>query len=176
MDQNLNQPWWIDVIKALVTINLIMGAFAYSTWLERKLLGRMQLRYGPNRAGPYGLLQPFADLIKLVRKESFLPRTGVDTLFVAAPVLSVFTAIAAFAVIPFGEGWEVAGQTITGQVLDVPIALIFIFALGSIGVYGFIVGGWASDSKYSLLGSMRTCAQLVSYEVSLALSVLGVVI
>ena len=155
--------------------NVVLLAFAYTTVLERKLLGRMQLRYGPNRAGPYGLLQPFADLIKLVRKESFLPRTGVDSLFVAAPVLAVFTAIASFAVIPFGEGWEVAGQTITGQVLDVPIALIFIFALGSIGVYGFIVGGWASDSKYSLLGSMRTCAQLVSYEVSLALSVLGVV-
>jgi NADH-quinone oxidoreductase subunit H len=172
----LVEPWWISAIKAVVIVNVVLLGFAYTTVLERKLLGRMQLRYGPNRAGPYGLLQPFADLIKLVRKESFLPRTGVDTLFVAAPVLSVFTAIAAFAVIPFGEGWEVAGQTITGQVLDVPIALIFIFALGSIGVYGFIVGGWASDSKYSLLGSMRTCAQLVSYEVSLALSVLGVVI
>ena len=172
----LVEPWWISAIKAVVIANVVLLGFAYTTVLERKLLGRMQLRYGPNRAGPFGTLQPFADLIKLVRKESFLPRTGVDALFVAAPVLSVFTAIAAFAVIPWGEGWEVAGQTITGQVLDVPIALIFIFALGSIGVYGFIVGGWASDSKYSLLGSMRTCAQLVSYEVALALSVLGVVI
>jgi NADH-quinone oxidoreductase subunit H len=172
----LVEPWWISAVKAVVISNVVLLGFAYTTVLERKLLGRMQLRYGPNRAGPYGLLQPFADLIKLVRKESFLPRTGVDSLFVAAPVLSVFTAIAAFSVIPFGGGWEVAGRTITGQVLDVPIALIFIFALGSIGVYGFIVGGWASDSKYSLLGSMRTCAQLVSYEVSLALSVLGVVI
>ena len=172
----LVEPWWISAAKAIVIVNIVLVGFAYTTLLERKLLGRMQLRYGPNRAGPFGLLQPFADLVKLVRKESFLPRTGVDSLFVISPVLACFTAIAAFAVIPWGPGWEVAGYTITGQVLDMPIALLFIFALGSIGVYGFIVGGWASDSKYALLGAMRTCAQLVSYEVSLALSVLGVVL
>jgi NADH-quinone oxidoreductase subunit H len=159
-----------------VIINVVLLAFAFTTVLERKLLGRMQLRYGPNRAGPYGLLQPFADLIKLVRKESFLPATGVSPLFIFSPILAVFTAFAAFAVIPFGPGWEILGYDVTGQIIDVPIALILIFALGSLGVYGFIVGGWASDSKYSLLGSMRTCAQLVSYEVSLALSVLGVVL
>jgi NADH-quinone oxidoreductase subunit H len=166
----------VSAIKSVVIINIVLLAFAFTTVLERKLLGRMQLRYGPNRAGPYGLLQPFADLIKLVRKESFLPATGVSPLFIFSPVLAVFTAFAAFAVIPFGPGWEILGYDVTGQIIDVPIALILIFALGSLGVYGFIVGGWASDSKYSLLGSMRTCAQLVSYEVSLALSVLGVVL
>jgi NADH-quinone oxidoreductase subunit H len=170
------EEWWVSAIKSVVIVNVVLLAFAFTTVLERKLLGRMQLRYGPNRAGPYGLLQPFADLIKLVRKESFLPATGVSPLFIVSPVLAVFTAFAAFAVIPFGPGWEILGYDVTGQIIDVPIALILVFALGSLGVYGFIVGGWASDSKYSLLGSMRTCAQLVSYEVSLALSVLGVVI
>jgi NADH-quinone oxidoreductase subunit H len=171
-----NEPWWIDFIKAFVIINLVMGVFAYMTWVERKVIGRMQLRYGPNRAGPFGLLQPIADLVKLIRKEAFYPGSAVDTLYITAPILSTFTALAAFAVIPFGEGWEIGGYDITGQIVNVPIALILLFALGSLGVYGFIVGGWASDSKYSLLGSMRTCAQLVSYEVSLALSVLGVII
>ncbi len=172
----LNEPWWIDVIKALVIINLVMGVFAYMTWVERKVIGRMQLRYGPNRAGPFGLLQPIADLVKLIRKEAFYPSSAVGTLYIAAPVISTFTALAAFAVIPFGGGWHVAGYDITGQIANVQIGLILLFALGSLGVYGFIIGGWASDSKFSLLGSMRTCAQLVSYEVSLALSVLGVII
>jgi NADH-quinone oxidoreductase subunit H len=172
----VNQPWWIDVIKSLVIINLLMATFAYSTWLERKVIGRMQLRYGPNRTGPFGLLQPIADLVKLIRKESFYPATAVDLLYISAPALSAATALAAFAVIPFGEGWHVAGYDISGEVANLPISLILVFALGSLGIYGFIVGGWASDSKYSLLGSMRTCAQLVSYEVALALSVLGVVL
>jgi NADH-quinone oxidoreductase subunit H len=173
---NVNQPWWIDAVKAFVIINLVMATFAYMTWVERKVIGRMQLRYGPNRAGPFGLLQPIADLVKLIRKEAFYPGSAVGTLYIMAPVISTFTAIAAFSVIPFGNGWEIAGYDVTGQVVDVPIGLILLFALGSLGVYGFIIGGWASDSKYSLLGSMRTCAQLVSYEVSLALSVLGVII
>ncbi len=170
------EPWWIALIEALVIVNLVMGAFAYTTWLERKLLGRLQNRYGPNRAGPFGLLQPIADLIKLVRKESFFPSAAIEVPYIAAPAIAVFTALAAFAVIPFGAGWTVAGYHVNGVVADVPIGLILLFALGSIGVYGAIVGGWASESKYSLLGSMRTCAQLVSYEVSLALSVLGVVL
>jgi NADH-quinone oxidoreductase subunit H len=172
----VNQPWWIDAAKALVIVNLVMATFAYSTWLERKVLGRMQLRYGPNRVGPFGLLQPIADLIKLIRKEHFYPATAVDLLYIGAPALSAATALAAFSVIPFGEGWHVAGYDISGEVANLPISLILVFALGSVGIYGFIIGGWASDSKYSLLGSMRTCAQLVSYEVALALSVLGVVI
>ena len=172
----MSEHWLVTMVKAFVIVNLVLVSFAYTTLLERKLLGRMQLRYGPNQAGPFGLLQPIADLVKLVRKESFMPRTGVDALFVVSPALAGFTALAAFAVIPFGAGWEIFGQTVTGQVLDVPIALILIFALGSIGSYGFIVGGWASDSKFSLLGSMRTCAQLVSDEVSLTFAVLGVVI
>jgi NADH-quinone oxidoreductase subunit H len=176
MPEQLNEPWWIDVIKAFVIVNLVLGAFAYATWLERKLLGRMQLRYGPNRAGPFGLLQPIADLVKLIRKESFFPASATDLLYIAAPAVAGATALAAFAVIPFGGVWHVGGYDVTGWVADVSIGLVLVFALGAIGIYAFLVGGWSSESKYSLLGSMRTAAQLVSYEVSLALSVLGVVI
>ncbi len=172
----MSEPWWVALIKSLIVINLVMAAFAYLTLAERKVMGRMQQRYGPNRAGPFGLLQPIADLTKLIRKESFFPGSAVDVLYIASPFVAAFTALSTFSVIPFGPGWEIFGTQVDGQVADVPIALILIFAIGSIGVYGFIVGGWASDSKYALLGSMRTCAQLVSYEVSLALSVLGVVL
>ncbi len=168
--------WYVSLIQAFVIINLVMATFAYLTLAERKVLGRMQLRYGPNRAGPYGLLQPIADLVKLLNKEAFRPAAAESRLYLFAPFLAAFAALATFAVIPYGPGWEVAGVYIPGQVADIDIALILVFAIGSLGVYGFIIGGWASDSKYSLLGSMRTCAQLVSYEVSLALSVLGVVI
>jgi NADH-quinone oxidoreductase subunit H len=176
ISEGLNQPWWIDVPKAFIVVNVVLLLFAYLTWLERKLLARMQLRYGPNRVGPFGLLQPIADLVKLIRKESFLPPAGVSILMVAAPIIAGFTALTAFSVIPWGPVWTVGEYHITGWVGDVGIGLILVFAIGSLGIYGFIIGGWASDSKYSLLGSMRTCAQLVSYEVSLALSVLGVVL
>jgi NADH-quinone oxidoreductase subunit H len=168
--------WWVSLIEAFIVINLVMVTFAYLTLAERKVMARMQLRYGPNRAGPYGLLQPIADLLKLLRKESFQPSAAIDWLYILGPFLAAFAALTTFSVIPFGPGWVVGGVYIPGQVANIDIALILIFAIGSIGIYGFIIGGWSSDSKYALLGSMRTCAQLVSYEVALALSVLGVVI
>ena len=171
-----HEPWLIAIIEAFVVVNVVMVLFAYLTWLERKAMGRMQLRYGPNRAGPFGLLQPIADLVKLVRKEAFAPSSAIGIPYIIAPIVSMFTALAAFSVIPFGPGWTLHGWHINGAVAVVPISLILIFALGSVGIYGFIVGGWSSESKFSILGTMRTCAQLVSYEVSLALSVLGVVI
>jgi NADH-quinone oxidoreductase subunit H len=172
----VSEPWWIGAIKAVVIVNILLLAMAFTTLLERKLLGRMQLRYGPNRAGPKGVLQPFADLLKMVRKEAFAPMAAIDVLYIAAPAFAAFTALSSFSVIPFGEGWKIWRYHVNGAVADVPISLILLFALGSLGIYGFIIGGWASESKFSLLGSMRTCAQMVSYEVSLALSVLGVVL
>ncbi len=170
------EPWWIAAIKGFVVINLVMALFAYTTLAERKIMGRMQLRYGPNRAGPYGLLQPIADLVKLIRKESFFPAAAINSLYIISPFLAGFTALTTFSVIPWGPGWTIGGYQVNGYVADLPIALLLVFAVGSLGIYGFIVGGWASDSKFALIGAMRTCAQLVSYEVSLALSVLGVVI
>jgi NADH-quinone oxidoreductase subunit H len=172
----LNQPWWIDAIKAFIVVNLVLGAFAYMTWIERKLLGRMQNRYGPNRAGPFGIGQPIADLVKLLRKANFFPANAIDALYITAPAVAGFTALAAFSVIPFGGVWHWGRYDVTGWVVDVSIGLVLLFSLGAVGIYAFLVGGWASESKYSLLGSMRTAAQLVSYEVSLALSVLGVVV
>ena len=172
----MTETWWIALIEAAVIVNVLLVMFAYLTLLERKLLGRMQLRYGPNRAGPFGVLQPFADLIKLVRKEAFSPSSAIEAPYIVAPIVSAFTALAAFAFIPWGPGWRIGGYQVNGEIANVSIGLIAIFALGSVGIYGFIVGGWSSESKFSILGTMRTCAQLVSYEVSLALSVLGVVI
>ncbi len=138
----MNEAWWVSLIKAAVIINLVLLTFAYMTLLERKFMGRLQLRYGPNRTGPFGLLQPIADLVKLIRKESFFPVHGVGTLYILAPLVSAATALVAFAVIPFGSGWTIFGQEVAGQIADLPIALILLFALGSIGTYGFIVGGW----------------------------------
>jgi len=172
----ITERWWISLIKAAIIINVVLVTFAYLTLAERKVMGRMQLRYGPNRAGPFGLLQPIADLVKLIRKESFFPAAAVDVLYIFSPFIAAFAALSTFSVIPWGPGWHIGSYYVTGYVANVPIALILVFAVGSLGIYGFIVGGWSSDSKYALLGSMRTCAQLVSYEVSLALSVLGVVI
>src|SRR5213079_2209738 len=125
---NNGEPWWISLIKAAVIVNLVMAAFAYTTWLERKLLGRLQNRYGPNRAGPFGLLQPIADLIKLIRKESFFPAEAVDVPYILAPVVSMFAALAAFAVIPFGAGWQISDYHVNGVVANVSIGLILIFA------------------------------------------------
>jgi NADH-quinone oxidoreductase subunit H len=171
------EVWWISAIEALVVINVLLLAFAFMTLIERKVLGRFQRRFGPNRAGPFGIIQPFADLIKLVRKAPFQPdRLIHPALYLGAPVLSATMAFLAFSVIPWGGGWELYGYQINGQVVNVPISLILIFAIGSISSYGVLLGGWVSESKYALLGAMRTGAQLVSYEVALALSVLGVVL
>ncbi len=170
--------FWITLIKSLVLANLVMAVFAVLTWAERRILGRFQQRLGPNRVGPMGLLQPIADLIKLVRKESILPNGISPALYLVAPVVSLFAALCVFGVIPFqGGASTIPGTDISFHwyISDPSVALLVVFALGSVSFYGFLVGGWASSSKYSLYGSMRAVSQLVSYEVSLALAVIGVV-
>jgi len=167
----------VTFIKALVLANLVMLVFAFLTWAERRLLGRFQVRLGPNRVGPFGLLQPIADLVKLIRKESLLPEGISPVLYIAAPVISLFASLAVFAVIPFGEEATIPGTNyqIYLWISDPSVALLVVFALGSVSFYGFLIGGWSSSSKYSLFGSMRAVSQLISYEVSLALAVVGVV-
>jgi NADH-quinone oxidoreductase subunit H len=171
----MDESFLVIVIKAAVVVFVLITAFAYTLLWERKLLGRFQARYGPNRAGPVGYLQPLADVVKLIFKEDFVPQGANRLLFQIAPVISVFAAVAAVAVIPFGDPIEVFGQNVNLVGADLNIGVLFLFALSGLGFYGLILGGWASGNKYSLLGSARTAAQLVSYEVAMGLSVIGVI-
>src|SRR2546426_8095588 len=163
------------VIKTIVIFAFVLGVVPMILLLERKLLGRFQNRYGPNRVGPYGLLQPLADVVKLLSKEAFYPRTGVPFLMALAPAIMIITAIAALAIIPFGDVKHGLGAKYGLYGIDVNIGILYAFAFGSLAFYGLLLGDWASGSKYSFLGAMRSAAQLVSYEVSLALSLIGVV-
>jgi len=162
------------IAKAIVIFAFVLVLVPIILWLERKALGRFQSRIGPNRVGPYGLLQPAADVLKLLSKERATPGTAVPWMFAIAPMISIVTAVATLAIIPFGpkDAW---GGNIGLYGIDVPIGLLYFFAFGSLGFYGLVLGGWASGSKYSFLGAMRSAAQLISYEVALGLSLLGVV-
>ena len=167
------EPWWIQIVKALVIFGLVLMVFPVLTVYERKLMGRLQSRFGPNRVGPFGLLQPMAEILKFATKEPFKPQTSVAVLYRMAPMISLFTAIAALAIIPFGNVQHIGGQRVGLYGIDVSIGPLYVFAFAGISFYGVMLGGWASGSKYAFLGSMRTAAQLISYEVSQALSVVG---
>ena len=170
------EPWWIQIIKGLVLFLVGLQLVPLVLVAERKLLGRMQNRYGPNRVGPYGALQPLADIVKLLTKEQFRPRTSIAFLFTAAPIISVLTAGAAFALIPFGDTQDIFGTEVGLYGVDLSIGVLYLFAFSAIAFYGIVLGGWASGSKYSFLGAMRGAAQLISYEVSQGLALVGVII
>jgi NADH-quinone oxidoreductase subunit H len=163
------------VVKLLIVLIVLLTVAAYLVWVERKLLGRMQARFGPNRAGRFGLLQLLADFIKLMTKEDTVPAGASKTIFLMAPGFVAITALLIFSVIPFGNSLTLWGRPIPMVITDLNVALLFIVALSSLGVYGVALGGWASNSKYSLLGSIREAAQMISYELSLGLSLVPVV-
>ncbi len=170
------EPWWVQIVKALVIFLVAFGILPVLTVYERKLLGRFQSRYGPNRVGPFGLLQPMAEIVKFAMKEPFRPTTSVGYLFQIAPVIAITTAIGALALVPFGDVQHIGGQRVGLYGIDVSIGPLYVFALAGISFYGIMLGGWASGSKYSFLGAMRGAAQLISYEVSQGLSLVGAVI
>jgi NADH-quinone oxidoreductase subunit H len=168
------EPWWMQLAKALVIFLVLFQLVPIVLLAERKLLGRFQHRYGPNRVGPFGVLQPMADIGKLIFKEQFRPRTSVGWLFALAPAISMLTAIATMAIIPFSNTVDIFGTKTGLYGIDPSIGILYAFAFGAIAFYGLMLGGWASGSKYSFLGAMRSAAQLISYEVSQGLAIIGV--
>ena len=171
-------PIWlyilVSVIKSAVVLGVLLTAVAYTVWLERKVVGHMQNRWGPTRVGPFGLLQPAADGLKFLFKEDLTPPHVYKPLFLAAPLIAVIFALTSIAVIPFGNSITIGGYNIPLQITDVNIGLLMILGVTSIGVYGVALAGWSSNNKYSLLGGLRASAQMVSYEISLGLSLVGV--
>ncbi|RLA97650.1 MAG: NADH-quinone oxidoreductase subunit NuoH [Deltaproteobacteria bacterium] len=162
------------LVKVVVVFGVVLLFVAYLTLAERKVLGHIQVRYGPNRVGPFGLLQPIADGIKAFFKEEVIPAKADKTLFVIAPMISMVAALSLFAVIPFGETVRVLGREVRLCIADVDIGLLFVFGMASLGEYGVVLGGWSGYNKYGVLGALRAAAQMISYEIALGLSLMGV--
>ncbi len=165
----------LATIKIGVVIGVLLLIIAYLIWVERKVMAHMQVRLGPMRVGWHGLLQPIADGLKLIFKEDIIPAHASKVVFVLAPVISTVPALMAIAVIPFGDTISIFGRSIDMVITDVNIGILFILAVTSVGIYGVILGGWSSNNKYSLLGALRSSAQMISYELSLGLSLIGVI-
>jgi len=166
----------VSVIKSALALFILLTAVAYTVWLERKVVGRMQNRWGPTRVGPFGLLQPAADGIKFLFKEDLTPPHVNKPLYIAAPLVAVICALTSISVVPIGNWVMIAGRAIPLQITDVNIGLLLILGVTSIGVYGVALAGWSSNNKYSLLGGLRASAQMISYEIALGLSLVGVLI
>jgi len=166
----------ISSIKVIVVVMTVMTACAYSTWLERKVVARMQHRLGPTYAGPFGLLQPIADAVKLIFKEDIVPNNAERVTFLLAPIIAFVPSVLVFAVVPFAADTELFGYEIKMVISDLNIGLLFIFAITSLEVYGIVLAGWSSGSKYSLLGGLRASAQMISYEIAYGLSIVGILL
>jgi len=171
--------WIAGFVLLLIKMGLVLGVLlflaAYLVWAERKLLARFQVRLGPNRAGLFGLLQPMADAVKMLVKEDIVPAAADRAIFLFAPVVVAVTALLMFAVVPFGDAVTLWGRQVPMVISDINVGLLYIFALSSLGVYGVALGGWASNSKFALLGGIRGAAQMISYELVLGLSIVPVV-
>ena len=166
----------VSVIKIVIAVIVLLTAVAYTVWLERKVVGHIQNRWGPTRVGPFGLLQPVADGVKFIFKEDLTPPHVYKPLYIAAPMIALVFALTSIAVIPVGNWVTVGGIQTPLQITDVNIGLLVVLGITSLGVYGVALAGWSSNSKYSLLGGLRASAQMVSYEISLGLSLIGVLI
>src|ERR1700729_3578804 len=165
-----HQPWWLVIIKVLFVFLFLMIMTLFAIWAERRVIGRMQQRPGPNRAGPFGLLQSLMDGIKLPLKEDIVPTNVDKLLFWLAPAIAVIPAFPSFAIIPFGPEVSIFGVRTPRQRADLPVAVLLVLAMSSIAVYGIVLAGWASEGPYSLLGALRSSAQLISYEIAMGLA------
>ena len=170
MDYLLIIEW---VIKAVVILLFCVTGFAYLTFYERRALARMQVRIGPNRAGPSGWLQPVADGIKLIFKEEVIPARAYKVLFILAPMITVFPALVILAVIPWGTAITVFGRSIPLYLTDISVGVLYLTAIASISVYGIVLAGWSSNNKYAMMGGIRSTAQMISYELALGLALIG---
>jgi NADH-quinone oxidoreductase subunit H len=175
MEVGFYEPWWMQILKAIAIFFVVFNLVPLALLADRKVLGRFQHRYGPNRVGPFGALQAIADIGKLVFKAQFRPADSNGWLFAVAPVISMMTAAVTIAIIPFSDVVDIFGTPTGLYGVDPSIGILFAFAFGGISFYGLMLGGWASGSKYSFLGSMRAAAQLISYEVAQGLSLVGVI-
>jgi NADH-quinone oxidoreductase subunit H len=171
-----HDPWWLIIIKAILIFVILVLLTLFNIWFERRVVARMQHRVGPNVHGPFGLLQSLADGVKLALKEDIIPKSADKVVFILAPIMSAIPAFLAFAVIPFGPVVKLPGSDIHTplQLTDMPVAVLFILAISSIGIYGIVLGGWSSGSTYSLLGGLRSSAQMISYEVAMGLALVAV--
>jgi NADH-quinone oxidoreductase subunit H len=167
-------PWWLSAIKAVVIFGFLVVSTLVMIWAERRVVARMQQRVGPNRVGPFGLLQGLADGIKLALKEDIIPTAADKAIFILAPIISATTCFLAFAVIPFGPVVSVFGQETALQLTDFSVSVLYVLAVTSIGVYGLVLAGWSSGSTYPLLGGLRSSAQVISYEIAMGLSFVAV--